>query len=153
MRPKYARILKQLFQLCPRMRLNVGHSLSFPDTDRQTAWQDLIAAAAAAVKQSNWVIGEAASKWTERYAAGRTDGDFAELIGSSQPTVNQCRKVWERFNCRGNKHDFAWRHWRTMLTWDDADTCLDWAENTEATFAEMNAWRYVQRGELAAPQT
>ena len=53
--------------------------------------------AAAAVRQSNWTIGETASKWTERYASGRTDADFAELIGSSQPVVNTARRVHDRF--------------------------------------------------------
>ena len=115
--------------------------------------QQLVEVAAAAIKQSNWIIGEAASKWTERYAAGRTDADFAELIGSSQQVVNYARRVHERFYNHGCKHNFAWRHWRSLLTWDDAEECLNWAEATEATFDEMKAWRRARRGEdLTEPE-
>jgi ParB family chromosome partitioning protein len=110
--------------------------------------QQLIDMAAAAVRQSNWTIGEAASRWTERYAAGRTDADFAELIGSSQPTVNLARRVFGRFLLRRNKHEeFTWTQWRTLLTWDDAEEFLDWADATDATFPEMRAYRRAQRGE------
>jgi ParB family chromosome partitioning protein len=114
--------------------------------------QQLIDVASAAVKQSNWVIGEAASKWTERYAAGRTDADFAELIGSSQPAVSYARRVYSQFLSRRDKHDFTWTHWRTLLTWDDAEGCLDWAEVTGATFKEMNAWRNLKHGKPVEPE-
>jgi hypothetical protein len=110
--------------------------------------QQLIDMAADAVRQSNWTIGEAASKWTERYAAGRTDADFGELIGCSQPTVNLARRVFDRFLLRRNKHeDFTWTQWRTLLAWDDAEELLDWADTTHATFPEMRAFRRAQRGE------
>ena len=33
------------------------------------------------------------------------------------------------------------------LTWDDALECLKWAEEMQATVAEMRAWRRAQRGE------
>ncbi len=109
--------------------------------------QQLIDMAAAAVRQSNWTIGEAASKWTELYASGRTDEDFAELIGSSRQVVNYARRVYDRFCPRGGKHNFAWREWKVIVTWPDADECLDWAEATSATFGEMNAWRNMKHGE------
>lgn len=112
--------------------------------------QQLIDMAADAVRQSNWTIGEAASKWTERYSAGRTDAEFAELIGSSQPVVNTSRRMHERFYSRRNKHNFKWTQWRELLSWPDADECLDWAEATDATFVEMNAWRNVRCGASTA---
>lgn len=114
--------------------------------------QQLIDMAAAAVRQSNWTIGEAASKWTERYASGRTDADFAELIDSSQSVVNRARNIYDRFYARGINDRYKWKEWRQIATWPDADECLDWAEATEATFKEMAAWRRVKNGEPIEPE-
>ena len=115
--------------------------------------QQLIDMAAAAVNASNWTIGEAASKWTERYASGRTDADFAEMIGSSQQIVNYARRIHDRFYNHGCKLKFAWRHWRAMLAWEDASDCLDWAVDMGASFDEMTAWRRARNGEdLTQPE-
>jgi hypothetical protein len=70
--------------------------------------EELVDMAAAAVRQCNWTIGEVASKWTERYASGRTDADFAALIGSSQRTVNDARRAVQVFSlARRAKHNFT----------------------------------------------
>ena len=45
--------------------------------------QELIANAQVAISNCNWTVGECASKWTERYAKGRTDADFGALVGLS----------------------------------------------------------------------
>ena len=42
-------------------------------------------------------IGRLAYEWTEKYASGRTDSDFGELIGLSENQVQARRRVFERF--------------------------------------------------------
>ncbi|MBS0265710.1 MAG: hypothetical protein JSS02_27505 [Planctomycetes bacterium] len=86
--------------------------------------------------------------WTERYARGRTDGDFAVLIGISGDQVYQRRRVWETFHeIRSEYPNLKWSHYYAALNWEDARDCLGWAEETHSTVAEMRAWRRAQRGE------
>jgi hypothetical protein len=116
---------------------------SAPESEEQ-----LIARAQEAISQSRWIVGECAAKWTERYARGRTDGDFAQLIGISPDQVYQRRRVWEVFGPRHTQFaQLKWSHFYAALTWDDAEDCLHWADEMRATVAEMRAWRRAQRGE------
>ncbi len=115
--------------------------------------QQLIDMAAAAVRQSNWTIGEAASKWTERHARGRSDADFADLIGTSRESVNKARRVYDRFLVRRtNFEHFSWTQWREFLSWPDAEECLDWLEATGETLENMHVWRRVKNGEPIEPE-
>ena len=110
--------------------------------------EQLVGRAQEAVSQCRWVVGECAARWTERYARGRTDGDFAALIGLSADQVFQRRRVWETF--AGSREQFPklkWSHFYAALNWDDAADCLRWADETHSTVAEMRAWRRAQRGE------
>ena len=108
----------------------------------------IVEAARLAVSQCNWVIGQCAAEWTERYAEGRTDGDFAELIGLSSDQVYQRRRVWETFaDVRTEYAGLRWSHFYAAVTWDDAPDSLGWAEEMGATVAEMRAWRRAQRGD------
>src|SRR5262245_48854255 len=59
--------------------------------------EQLISAAVEAVSHCRWIVGECAAKWTQRYARGRTDADFAALIGITADQVFQRRRVWETF--------------------------------------------------------
>jgi hypothetical protein len=59
--------------------------------------EQLISTARDAVSQCNWVVGECASKWTQRYARNRTDGDFGQMVGLSGDQIFQRRRVWEAF--------------------------------------------------------
>jgi hypothetical protein len=114
----------------------------------QESEEQLVTRAQEAVSQCRWVVGECAAQWTERYARGRTDGDFAALIGLTGDQVYQRRRVWEMF--AGVREDFPslkWSHFYSALSWDDAVDCLRWAEETRSTVAEMRAWRRAQRGE------
>jgi hypothetical protein len=109
---------------------------------------ELIARAQLAVSQCNWVVGECAHKWTQKYARGRTDGDFAQLLGLSADQIYQRRRVWETFaDVRGEFTSLKWSHFYAALTWDDAPECLQWADENQATVAEMKAWRRALRGE------
>ncbi len=110
--------------------------------------QDLIQRAQVAVSHCNWEVGECAAQWTKRFARGRTDQDFALLVGLSGDQVYQRRRVWETFgDVFANYPGLRWSHFYTSLNWDDAAECLQWANDLGATVAEMKAWRRAQRGE------
>lgn len=119
-----------------------------PDTE-----QDLISRAQVAISHCNWEVGECAALWTRRFARGRTDGDFGQLVGLSSDQVYQRRRVWETFSdVYANYADLKWSHFYSSLNWDDAAECLQWAQDIGATVSEMKAWRRAQRGEdLSAP--
>lgn len=110
--------------------------------------EQIISLAQSAVSQCNWVVGECAAAWTEKYAKGRTDADFGAMVGLSSDQVFQRRRVAETF---GDVHDsypsLKWSHFYVALTWDDAPECLQWAEENDATVAEMKAWRRAIKGE------
>lgn len=115
--------------------------------------EQLVARAQRALSSCNWEIGECAATWTERYGKGRTDADFGNLIGLSGDQVYQRRRVWETFaDVHKDYPQLKWSHFYVALNWDDAAECLQWANEMEATIAEMKAWRRAQRGEdLTAP--
>ena len=110
--------------------------------------EQLISIARDAVSQCNWVVGECAAKWTQKYSRGRTDGDFGQMVGLSGDQIFQRRRVWEAF---GDSHKsfsgLKWSFFYVALNWDDAADCLGWAQDSDATVAEMRAWRRAQRGE------
>ena len=109
---------------------------------------ELIERAQSAVSECNWTVGECAGQWTKRFARGRTDGDFGELVGMSGDQVYQRRRVWETFADVQTQHSsLKWSHFYIALNWDDAAECLSWASDNEATIAEMKAWRRLQHGE------
>jgi len=108
----------------------------------------LIARALSAMSRCNWEVGECAAQWTQRFARGRTDADFASLVGLSADQVYQRRRVWETF---GDVYEtypqLKWSHFYAALNWDDAAECLQWAQDVQAGVAEMRAWRRAQHGE------
>jgi uncharacterized protein involved in tellurium resistance len=110
--------------------------------------EQLISTAREAVSQCNWVVGECASKWTQRYARNRTDADFGQMVGLSGDQIFQRRRVWEAFgDTFQNYNGLKWSFFYVALNWDDAEECLTWAQDSDATVAEMRAWRRAQRGE------
>ena len=128
-----------------------------PDGGAETE-TDLIETAQVAVSRCNWVVGRCAAEWTRRYARGRTDADFAALVGLSADQVYQRRRVWETFSDVRERYEAApqpgkprrgprWSHFYVALTWDDAPECLDWAAENEATVAEMKAYRRALHGD------
>lgn len=110
--------------------------------------EHLISVARDAVSQCNWVVGECAAKWTTKYAKGRTDADFGHMVGLSGDQIYQRRRVWETFgNAIENYGNLKWSFFYVALNWEDATKCLNWAQENEATVAEMRAWRRAQNGE------
>ncbi len=118
------------------------------DLEVRETEEELVEKAREAVSRCNWVVGECAAKWTRRYARGRTDADFAALVGLSPDQVYQRRRVWETFADVAHLYpSLKWSHFYVALNWDDAAECLAWAEENKATVAEMKAWRRLQHGE------
>lgn len=110
--------------------------------------QELVTTARSAISNCNWTVGECAAQWTKRYARGRTDADFGEMVGLSGDQIYQRRRVWETFaDVRDSYSQLRWSHFYVALTWNDAPECLGWAEENQATVAEMKAWRRMQHGE------
>lgn len=108
----------------------------------------LIARALSALSRCNWEVGECAAQWTRRFARGRTDADFASLVGLSPDQVYQRRRVWETFgDVYESYSQLKWSHFYAALNWDDAADCLQWAQDVQAGVAEMRAWRRAQHGE------
>ena len=136
-------------------------TLSGPDAEdaKPETESQLVRTAQVAVSRCNWVVGRCAAEWTTRYARGRTDADFAALVGLSADQVFQRRRVWETFAdvrdrydddgklAGGGRKGLRWSHFYVALTWDDAPECLDWAAENEATVAEMKAFRRALHGE------
>ena len=109
---------------------------------------ELIQTAQRAISGCNWTVGECAAKWTQRFARGRTDADFGMMVGLSGDQVFQRRRVWETFaDVREQYRNLKWSHFYVSLTWNDAPECLAWADENEATVAEMKAWRRLQNGD------
>lgn len=137
----------------PRRYRNLSTLIGFMTTATRESEEELILRAQNALSNCNWVIGECAAQWTQRYAKGRTDADFGDLIGLSGDQVYQRRRVWETYaDVYGDYSNLKWSHFYVSLTWDDASECLQWANENEATVAEMKAWRRAQHGEdLSTP--
>uniref|UniRef100_A0A7C4LJ62 Uncharacterized protein n=1 Tax=Schlesneria paludicola TaxID=360056 RepID=A0A7C4LJ62_9PLAN len=127
---------------------------SAPAAVKSETEAELVARAQTAISHCAWEVGECAALWTRRFARGRTDADFAQLIGLSPDQVYQRRRVWETFSDVYRSFPaLKWSHFYAALTWDDAAECLQWAQDAGATVAEMRAWRRAQRGEdLSCPQ-
>ena len=84
--------------------------------------EQLISKARDAVSQCNWVVGECASKWTQRYAKNRTDADFGQMVGLSGDQIFQRRRVWEAFGeSHKNFGSLKWSFFYVALNWDDAE--------------------------------
>ena len=109
---------------------------------------ELIERARVVMSSCNWQLGAIAASWTQRFAKGRTDAAFGELIGLSADQVYQRRRVWETFaDVYLDYPALKWSHFCVALTWDDAAACLGWAEEMQATVSEMRAWRRATHGE------
>ena len=110
--------------------------------------EQLVQRAQAAVSHCNWEVGLCAMNWTQKYARGRTDADFAAMVGLSADQVYQRRRVAEGFSdLQETFSSLKWSHYYSAVNWDDARECLQWADENQATVAEMKAWRRAIRGE------
>ena len=108
-----------------------------------------IARAKQLITNANWELGELAHDWCRQWARGRTDTDFAGLVGHelTGDKIYKCRRVFEVFGASDFVPKLSWTHYYTALAWDDADDVLEWAVEQEASVAEMKAWRRALHGE------
>lgn len=98
--------------------------------------------------EAKWFIGEAAHLWLERYARGRSDADFGAMLGTSGDQIAIRRRTFARFrDLRKLYKNLRFGHFYAALEWEDAQLNLAWADEMQATVAEMRAWRRAQRGE------
>src|SRR6516164_4917977 len=106
---------KVVFPSPLRISITKKDEMSEPKSQIETEEQ-LVSRAQEAVSLCRWVVGECASKWTQRYARGRTDGDFAALIGLTGDQVYQRRRVWESFaTLRSEFPPLKWSHFYAAL--------------------------------------
>jgi hypothetical protein len=116
--------------------------------DGEETEEQLVSRAQGALSRCNWVVGECAARWTKRYARGRTDADFGQLVGLSADQIYQRRRVWETFgDVCASYPQLKWSHFYVAVNWEDAPEVLQWATEQQATVAEMKAWRRALRGE------
>lgn len=129
--------------------------LNPPAAVRQAETEEAcIVRAQAAVSESAWIVGECACTWTKQWARGRTDADFGSLLGLSGDEIYKRRRVWEVYGETASKRNLSFTHHYVAMNWNDAEEVLQWAEENEASVAEMKAWRRAVHGEdLTQPAT
>ncbi len=127
--------------------MNDQHVFHISSVVQDMTEEALIDRARSSVSVEAWTVGECAMQWTKRYARGRTDEEFGNMIGMSREQIWVRRHVFEKFGDHGTRDRLRFSHYVVALNWDDADDCLEWAADSEATVAEMRAWRRAQRGE------
>lgn len=116
--------------------------------ERMESEEQLVHRARVATSDASWTVGECAHLWTERFSRGRTDADFAKLIGMSAESVAQRRRVFSTFgDVRKSYRGLRFSHFRAAVSWDDSAECLAWACENAASWEEMTAWRRMQHGE------
>lgn len=93
---------------------------------------------------NNWRLGELAA---ELHESGQTDQQISDSWDCSQQRVSACRRVFVKFTPMGVKPDWAWRWFREMLNWDDAEQMVIWAAETQANWPETQAYRRLMLGE------
>ena len=97
------------------------------------------------IDDCKWQVGRLAHEWTQRFAKGRTDADFAELIGLSEDQVQRRRKVFSTyFDVSASMRNLSWTHYLTVLAWDDADEWLAVADENGWSVAVMKRMRDIQ---------
>lgn len=108
--------------------------------------EQIIEAARQAVEGYAYTVGRLACEWTARYARGRTDADFGELIGMDGGEVRQRRAVWDRFGSFIHVYEsLSWSHFRAALGWDDAKEALEVASYNCMSVREMTAWHNLNK--------
>lgn len=110
--------------------------------------QALVRMSVDAISAANWQVGRCAALWVERCGRCRDNREFAVIIGMTTEEVWRRRRVYETFwMVRDDYPNLKWLHFLAALEWDDACRCLSWANEWDATVAEMRAWRRAQRGD------
>ena len=92
-----------------------------------------------------WKIGQHAHEWTQRHARGRTDADFANLVGLSREQVTMRRQVWATFgDVCNSSYKVSWTHYREVMTWADAEEWLAEANDNGWSVSMMKRMRGIR---------
>jgi hypothetical protein len=124
--------------------MSILNPLNPPAIVRQTeeTEQQIIEAARRALARESdakWEIGRLAHEWTQRHSKGRTDADFAELVGGlTRSQVTQRRLVYAAVGdvCYSS-NKLSWTHYREAASWDDSEEWLGEAEKNDWSVSRM----------------
>jgi hypothetical protein len=109
---------------------------------------DIIERTRRAMSDALWELGETGAKWLASHARFRPLSVWAAVVGVEPARMELCVKVWETFSdVRMSLQYLHWAHFRAALDWEDPMSSLQWANDINATVAEMKAWRRAQSGE------
>lgn len=122
---------------------------------------ELIELVRAECGSSNWRLGEQCALWKEKWGQKKTDEDFCRMVGGetfalTPDRVGRCRRVWEQFGLiHGQYRGLSWSHFDKVrqLAEENQTEALVWAEENEATVAEMVAWSRAMWGDAVRPET
>jgi hypothetical protein len=91
-----------------------------------------------------WESGRLIHEWTQRYAKGRTDADYSKLIGGKMPrsTCQMRRSVYENYrDVCSTWSKLSYSHYKTSISWDDAEEWLAEADKSDWSVATMQRKR------------
>lgn len=99
--------------------------------------QQLIDAATNAIAAEFWTVGWAASEWVK---LGKSEQEFADRVGLSQQSVNQKRRVHERFKGLTNRLvNLSFTHFIRALDMKEPEEWLNEANDNKWSWREMVA--------------
>lgn len=99
--------------------------------------QQLIDAATNAIAAEFWTVGWAASEWVK---LGNSEQEFADRVGLSQQSVNQKRRVHERFkNLTNRLVNLSFTHFIRALDMKEPEEWLEEADANKWSWREMVA--------------
>lgn len=99
-----------------------------------------------AMHHASWVIGECAVEWCN-LGGDHTIEAFADHLDMTVRQVQERKAVFEKFGIAYKScENLNWSHFRQAARWPDAVDFLEWAEDTNATVREMEAYRRVKLG-------
>jgi len=115
----------------------------------QNTEEAIVQSATKALSDAGWEIGRRAAEWERFHSKGRKIEDFAAMIGCDHKTVADRLKVFSVFHLlRDQFPNLRWIHFYFALDFARGEDieCLKWANEMDATPAEMRAWCRAQRG-------
>ena len=84
--------------------------------------------------------------WRLKEEFGETDEKIGERHGWSKQYVHTMRSVWAGFGQSFEVNSGVdFKHCKTAMAWPDADECLEWAAENNASVPAMKAWRKAIR--------
>jgi hypothetical protein len=108
-------------------------------------YQDLVTRARARISGANWAIGQDAVTAEKEF--GQAVEQFADDVEQSVDTIQRAKRTWEKFHDSPFRASLRHTFFLKALAWEDANECLAWAAENEASVDAMKAWRRAKHGE------